>query len=229
MRILLVGAERGLIDRVRQSFAARGHPVDVTTCLEDVELLRRTIEFNLVIVDLALPALPARDPLARFPRTPPVPLLALARTDSAEERVAALNGGADDCVGRPISIAEVEARAAALVRRGTVTDGVRLNLGDVTLDTAARTVRVADRFLDLPKREFCLLEALLLRPGRVFTKRALFDRIFDSDSEAGVAALELYVHRLRRKLGSSSVQIRTVRNVGYAIDASDRLGAGGLA
>lgn len=230
MRTLLVSSDRALVEDATRPFVARGHPVDAAHAWEDCELLLRTVAFSLVILDLALTPEDGLEVLARFHgfarlrRLARLPVLALAASDGVAERIAALNRGADDCLGRPISVPELEARAAALVRRGAAGGGATLGLGKVSVDTAARRVRIAGRRLQLGNREFCLLEELLLQPGRVVSKRALFDRVFDSTSEAGIGALELYVHRLRRKLALSGVGIRTVRTIGYAIELEERRG-----
>jgi len=132
--------------------------------------------------------------------------------------VAGLNLGADDYLGKPFALAELEARVGALVRRGIGGQSPLITHGRLTLDTVGRVARVDGVTLDLPRRELCLLELLLVRCGQVVGKQALLEKLFGFDDEAGLNAIVLYVHRLRKKLEPAGVHVRTIRGLGYLLE-----------
>lgn len=219
MHILVACSDDLLAQAIEKPFRHKGHAVDVVRTWDDADTVLRTVCCDLVILDLAL-AGDSGIRLIALTRllAPRVPVLVLTAAGDLKERVAALHAGADDCLGRSFAIRELEARAAALIRRGTGGGSATLKLGRVTLDTATRIARIGANQIDLANREFCLLESLLLSAGQVVEKRSLYEGMFNSESEAGPNALELYVHRVRKKLEGSTVQIRTVRGVGYCIE-----------
>jgi DNA-binding response OmpR family regulator len=153
-------------------------------------------------------------------------VLVLTARNRTEERVAGLDAGADDYLGKPFELAEVEARLRALVRRALGADDV-VTVGGLRLDRRARRISLhADgrmQALELPAREFEVLLELLSPPGRVVSKRALSDKLSGFDDALGANALEAFISRLRRKLGGSGASIRTLRGLGYVVepDAAD--------
>ena len=155
-----------------------------------------------------------RDARARGDRTPVLVLTARNRT---EERIAGLDAGADDYLGKPFDLAEVEARLRALVRRAQGADD-RAEVGGLVLDRRARRVFARDTELELPAREFEVLLALISPPGHVVSKRALSDKLSGFDEALGDNALEAFISRLRRKLQGSGATIRTLRGLGYLIE-----------
>jgi two-component system response regulator TctD len=148
-------------------------------------------------------------------------VLVLTARSQIDDRVSALDLGADDYLVKPFDFRELEARARALARRRHGATVSRLQVGDVALDQAARLVTVAGQRVDLTRREVALLEVLMARPNRVFSKAELLDQLFGFGEDAGENAIELYVARLRRKLGSASMEIRTLRGLGYQAGVSD--------
>jgi DNA-binding response OmpR family regulator len=221
MRILIVEDSQPLANTVAEAFRAKGYAVDVTATGDDGDTALRTAEYNLVILDLGLPDMDGLEVLRRLRhRNNKTPVLILTARDAIDDRVAGLNLGADDYLGKPFALAELEARAGALIRRGVGAGGATLKLGRVALDTAGRVAQIDGVGIDLPRREFCLLEALLLDAGKVVRKQVLYDRMFDGESEAGVNALEIYVHRLRKKLEPAGLRIRTVRGLGYLVECA---------
>jgi DNA-binding response OmpR family regulator len=213
VRLLIVEDNRALSQSLSGAFRAKGYAVDCAHAGEDAEAALHTQPYDLVILDLGLPDVDGMDVLRRLrQRRSRVPVLVLTARDSLEYRVEGLNVGADDYVVKPFALAELEARAGALIRRGVGGSGPVVTHGRLTLDTVGRVA------LDLPRRELCLLELLLLRAGQVVEKQRLHDKLFAFEDEAGVNALELYVHRLRKRLEPAGIRVRTIRGLGYLLE-----------
>jgi DNA-binding response OmpR family regulator len=155
-----------------------------------------------------------REARARGDRTPVLVLTARNRT---EERIAGLDAGADDYLGKPFDLAEVEARLRALVRRAIGSDDLA-TLGRLQLDRRARRFSVAGEPLDLPAREFEVLWELMSPPGHAVNKRTLSDKLSGFDDALGDNALEAFISRLRKKLVGSGAAIRTLRGIGYLLE-----------
>jgi two-component system response regulator TctD len=217
MRIFLVEDTRDVGEAIVEQFARIGHVVDWET---DGEIAAGTLDetsYDLIILDVIVPGRSGFSILQRLRsagRTTPV-LMLTARSE-VEDRVSALDIGADDYLMKPFDFRELEARARALLRRrhGEATN--LLECGDICIDRSARAVRVGQREVHLTRREVTLLEILASRPGRVFSKDDLLDQVFGFDEEApSFNAVELYIGRLRKKLQGASAQIVTVRGFGY--------------
>jgi DNA-binding response OmpR family regulator len=227
MRILLVEDDVVLRDVMLCSLRDAGHRVDVAGTVEDADHLWRVQQFDAVLLDLNLPVTAhprsglgsgltaLRAARARGDRTPVLVLTARNRTD---ERIAGLNAGADDYLGKPFDLAEVEARLRALARR-TLGLQDQVEVARLSLDRQARRFRLDGRDLELPAREFEVLWELMNPAGRVVSKRELSVKLSDLDEALGDNALEAFVSRLRRKLAGSGVQIRTLRGLGYLLEA----------
>ncbi len=232
MRILLVEDDVVLRELMRASLSEAGHRVDLAGTLAQADHLWAVQSYDAVLLDLNLPAgagastnmaQPAdrsglnalRAARARGDRTPVLVLTARNRT---EERVAGLDAGADDYLGKPFDLVEVEARLRALVRRAHGTDD-RVAIGRLVLDRKARRLLMNGAELLLPAREFEVLWELLTPPGRVLSKRNLSDKLSTFDEALGDNALEAFVSRLRKKLAGSGAAIRTLRGLGYVLEA----------
>jgi two-component system OmpR family response regulator len=227
MRILLIEDDVVLRDVMVRSLRDAGHRVDVAGTLEEADQLWQMPGFDAVLLDLNLPhnanprsglgsGLAAlRAARARGDRTPVLILTARNRTD---ERIAGLNAGADDYLGKPFDLAEVEARLRALVRRTMGTQD-QVQVGGLSLDRQNRRFAVHGQWLELPAREFEVLWELMTPAGRVVSKRELADKLSDLDDYLGDNALEAFISRLRKKLVGSRVQIRTLRGLGYLLEA----------
>ncbi len=221
MRILLVEDDLLLSQTMLRSLTDAGHHVDVARTLAEAQHFWRVQEFDAVLLDLNLPdgsgLLALRAARSRGDRTPVLVLTARNRT---EERIAGLDAGADDYLGKPFDLAEVEARLRALVRRRLdLTDEVCV--GHLRLDRRARRAFVGSEPLDLPAREFEVLWELLTPPGRVVSKTSLSNKLSDFDESLGANALEAFISRLRKKLQGSGASIRTLRGLGYVVEAGD--------
>ena len=179
-------------------------------------------DFDVVVLDLALPRLPGMDLLRRLRlRGDTVPVLVLTASGDTHDRVQGLNAGADDYLAKPFDLSELEARLRALHRRHLGAAHSVLRLGTLEFDTVSKRFALTGRHLDLPRREHDLLEALIAHPNRPVSKLALAERLRSSDAVLSHDALEVYVHRLRRRLDGSGAAIHTLRGLGYVLEASD--------
>ncbi|WP_038202501.1 response regulator transcription factor [Xenophilus azovorans] len=227
MRILLVEDDATLRDVMLRSLNDAGHRVDIAGSVEEAEYLWRVQPFDAVLLDLNLPERAQRgsgqgsglavlrQARSRGDRTP---VLVLTARDRTEERIAGLDAGADDYLGKPFDLAEVEARLRALARRAQGTQDVAL-LGRLRLDRRARRFFVGSEALDLPAREFEVLWELMSPPGHALSKRTLSDKLSGFDEALGDNALEAFISRLRKKLAGSGAAIRTLRGIGYLLEA----------
>jgi len=219
MRILVVEDDPVLCDGLSRSLRQAGYVVDTAQDGELADELLSVHSFDLVVLDLGLPGLHGLEVLRRLRRRPAsAPVLILTARDAIEDRVAALDLGADDYLVKPFELAELEARVRALVRRAHRATTARITHGALTLDVAARRAFVGAEALELSAREVSLLEALLLDAGSVLSKDQLNDRLYGVGEEVGPNAIEVFVHRLRRKTESSGVVIRTIRGLGYVVE-----------
>ena len=178
---------------------------------------------DMVVVDLALPDRDGFDLCKRLRRdstTSDIPIFAIATTGSVNDRVDALESGADDCIGLPLIADEVLARVRALVRRAMPTQSGHVRAGPIDMDLERWTITVSDRPVRLTKKEFKLLQVLLEAKGRVLSRDALLDQAWPHSSVHGLdtRTVDVHVGRLRRKLGSAGRHIITVRNVGFRFD-----------
>jgi two-component system, OmpR family, response regulator len=219
MRILVVEDDSVLRDGLTRSLRSAGYAVEVADDGKLADQLLSVHSFDLVVLDLGLPGLDGLEVLRRLRRRASnVPVLILTARDSVDDRVNGLDVGADDYLVKPFELAELEARVRALMRRAQSVATARINHGALTLDTAARRAFVGEDALDLSAREVALLEALLLSAGRVVSKDQLADRLYGVSDEVGPNAIEVFVHRLRRKIETAGVSIRTIRGLGYLVE-----------
>lgn len=218
VRVLVAEDNAVLAQSVARLLREKGYAVDVAGSAEDAELSLRAAAYDLLILDLGLPDEDGLDLLRRVRRRGSrVPVLVLTARTSIDDRVRGLDVGADDYLPKPFEPAELEARARALMRRGVGAGGSNLVHGPLEIDTRARQVTLRGQPLEMPRRELCLLELLVLHAGQVVAKHDLLEKLFDRDEEVGSNAVELYVHRLRKKIEPAGLEIRTVRGVGYLL------------
>jgi two-component system, OmpR family, response regulator len=224
MRILLTEDDDVLRNAVAASLRSAGHKVDEASNLIDTRQLWRLQAYDAVLLDLNLPdgsGLSAlKEARARNDKTPVIVLTARNRT---EERIAGLDAGADDYLGKPFDLDEIEARLRALMRRAQDTQTTTA-LGALLLDRRVRRFSVHLQELQLPAREFEVLWELMSPPGRVVSKRELSNKLSDFDDALGDNALEAFISRLRKKLADIpdlNVTIRTVRGIGYLVEMQE--------
>jgi two-component system response regulator TctD len=222
VRVLLVEDNRSLANWTAKALRAAGMVVD---CLADglsADHLLTTQAYDVVLLDLSLPRMDGvtllRNLRARGSR---VPVLVLTVKSHIEDRVLGLDAGADDYLAKPYALSELEARIRALVRRTQGAAHNEISLGLLRYDAAGRHFRIAGELLDLTPRERAVLEMLVKRAGTPVNKQVLSDHIAGLDESVSIEAIEVYIHRLRKKLESSGVTIRTLRGLGYLLEPSD--------
>ncbi len=216
MRILLVEDYEQLGDAVQQQIAGDGHAVDWMRSISDAESCLATTPYELVLLDLMLPDGRGIDLLKQLRRKgSSVPVIIITALDQISDRIAGLNAGADDYLIKPFDLSELSARVAAVGRRYAQNPNPLITLGDLTIDSANRSVARDGRTIDLTSREWTLFEALLRRPNRPLSKAALEESLYAFGDEIESNTIEVHISRLRKKIGKQAIQ--TVRGVGYRI------------
>ena len=219
MRVLLVEDTRGLAEAVAKALRSCGYAVDHVETGEDAEAALRAFPYDAVLLDLNLPGMDGLDVLARLrERGDDIPVLVLTARGALDERVRGLDLGADDYLPKPFEISELEARLRAIIRRGFGRKDAVLRAGRIAFDTVQRSARIDNDDMNLPRRELLLLEALLYRVGRVISKDQLAESMTGFDDELSPSAVELYISRLRKRLGPAGVNIRAIRGLGYVLE-----------
>jgi len=219
MRILIAEDDAVLADGLSRSLRAGGYAVDMVQSGDAADAALTAQPFDLLILDLGLPRLSGLDVLRRLrARNGTVPVLILTAADSVEQRVRGLDLGADDYMAKPFALSELEARVRALTRRAAGGSQTVLKHGPLRLDQVGHAAYLNDQMLDLSARELSLLEILLQRPGRLISKEQLVDHLCSWGEEVSTNAIEVYVHRLRKKIETDVVRIVTVRGLGYYLE-----------
>lgn len=219
MRLLLVEDNAELAEWVSKALAHAGYAVDVMNRGDHADHALLTQPYDVVVLDLSLPGLDGLEVLKRMrarESTAHTPVLVLTARGSTEDRVRGLNLGADDYLPKPFDLSELEARIKALLRRaGNMVPVVRI--GRLEFDTDSRLASVEGKPLALTPRELAVLEVLISRQGRPVARETLFEKVFAFDEEARAEAIEIYVHRLRKKLEGSGAVVTTLRGLGYLL------------
>ncbi|MFH1812636.1 MAG: response regulator transcription factor [Pseudomonadota bacterium] len=218
MRLLLVEDDGALRATLFQALRLAGHGVDAVADGRTADAALATGTYDLVVLDLGLPHLDGLDVLQRLrERQDRTPVLVLTARDNIDERVRGLRRGADDYLTKPFALPELEARIEALLRRAA--GGlVVLSQGPLEFDSVGRAATWQGRPLDLSVRETAILEALMQRAGQVVIKTRLAQQLSDWDGEVGANTIEVYVHRLRKKLDPLGIRIRTIHGLGYLLE-----------
>lgn len=219
MKILVTEDDPILADGLVRAFRQSNYTVDWAKTGDEADQYLVSGEYDLVILDLGLPKKDGLEILRQFrARGSRTPVLVLTARDSVEDRVAGLDSGADDYLIKPFDLAELEARARALIRRGQgVTDGV-IEIGSIRYDMKGRRVSIHGEPIELSARELGVFEILALRVGRVVSKEQLIEQLCDWEEGINPSAIEVYVHRLRKKLETAQIPIRTIRGLGYLLE-----------
>jgi two-component system, OmpR family, response regulator len=220
MRVLVVEDELKMASLIRRGLREEGMSADVAVKGEDALWMAGATDYDAIVLDVMLPGIDGYETCRRL-RGDGVwsPVLMLTARDSVEDRVAGLDGGADDYLVKPFSFAELLARLRALARRGPVERPVLLEVGDLRLDPATRQVWRGEREIALSTKEFALLEVFMRRPGEVLSRFQLLEHAWDYDYENRSNVVDVYVRYLREKVdrpfGRDSIE--TVRGAGYRL------------
>src|SRR5262245_13906886 len=226
MRLLVVEDDPKMAGLIRRGLLEEGHAADVARVGDDAVWMAQAVEYDAIVLDLALPGLDGIEVCRRL-REDGIwtPVLMLTARDGVEDRVAGLDAGADDYLPKPFSFAELLARLRALVRRGPAERPAVLEVGDLRLDPATRQVWRGDAEIGLSAKEFALLETFMRRPGLVLSRDQLLDHAWDYAYEQRSNVVDVYIRYLRDKIdrpfGRTSVE--TVRGVGYRLRPGEEI------
>ena len=219
MRILLVADDALIGNAIGDHVAADGHAVDWARTLADARAFRDVATFGLILLDLRLPDGDGNGLLKEIRAGhDSTPVIILTARDQISDRIEGLNNGADDYLVKPFDLGELSARIHAVVRRAQQRSSPVIALGDLTVEPATRQVRIAGAPVDLTAREWAVLERLVQRPQAIVSKEQIEEALYAFGSEVESNTVEVYVSRLRKKIGQERVV--TVRGLGY------RLGTG---
>ena len=219
MRILVAEDDAILAGAVLHGLREAGYAVDWVKNGLEAESALESEEFDLLILDIGLPRKSGLEVLKRLRgRDSRLPVLILTALDDVKDRVRGLDAGADDYLAKPFELAELEARVRALTRRGMAGGPTLLRHGALSYDQVGRMARVNGEPLELSAREVSLLEIFLQRAGRLVSKDQLVSHLCEWGEEVSPNAIEVYVHRLRKKLEAGGVRIVTVRGLGYSLE-----------
>jgi two-component system OmpR family response regulator len=225
MKLLLAEDDTILADALTVSLKGSGFEIEVAGNGAVAEYLLLRHDFDLGVLDLGLPLVDGLTVLKKVRAVKPtLPMMVLTALDGLEHRVAGLNAGADDYLTKPFDFPELEARIRALLRRahGPVATAAVQTTGLLRFDREARRAVVDKTTLELSPREWTLLDLLLTQRDRVVTKEQIAQGWTPDPNEQNLGSIEVYIHRLRRKLEGSMVSIRTVRGLGYLLEAESQ-------
>jgi two-component system OmpR family response regulator len=216
MKILLIEDDRLLSQGLTQALEEDGYLVEVSADGYEADRRLSNPNYDLVILDLGIPGIDGLDVLRNArKRGNNVPILILSARDSVQNRVEGLNLGANDYLTKPFELIELEARVKALLRKEAWSNLTEVSYGNLRFDTTSRTVSIGDDVVRLTARELAVMELLLKKIGRVVSKNQVLDELVTIESEMSANALDILVHRLRKKLADSGCSIETIRGLGY--------------
>lgn len=215
MKLLLVEDDELVADSLSRALRAGGHSVDSARDGEHAEIMITTEAYDVVMLDLGLPGIDGLELLKRVrAKKITVPILILTARDSYEERISGLDSGANDYVTKPFHLGELEARLRALYRLSN-TNVTSISIGQLTFDSVGRTLKHGDEIIELSPREYTALEALLMNAGNLVPKERMAMLLSDWESSVSFNAIDIIIHRLRKKLEPFGLKIQTVRGLGY--------------
>jgi two-component system OmpR family response regulator len=216
MRLLVVEDEPDLLAGLVRALRKQGYSVDTAPDGEEGLYKARDTDYDAIVLDVMLPRLDGWELLARLRETKATPVLMLTARDRSADRVRGLDAGADDYLVKPFDTPELLARLRALIRRTAGQTRTTLDIGEVQINTAARTVTSAGRPVTLTAREYVLLEYLALHRGDVVTRTELYEHLFDESETTLSNIIDVHVFNLRRKMGQDFIVTR--RGHGYCIE-----------
>ena len=216
MRILVVEDEPDLLQGLARALRDEGYAVDTADNGEDGLFSAENNEYDAIVLDVMLPKLDGWQILAKLRKSKKTPVLMLTARDQSRDRVRGLDTGADDYVVKPFDLPELLARLRALIRRAANQTRAVIEIGKVTIDTAARNVTLAGELVSLTAREYALVEFMALHRGEVVTRTMLYEHLFDENDSTLSNLLDVHVSNVRKKLGQEFIVTR--RGHGYCIE-----------
>ena len=215
MRVLVVEDEPDLLEAVAQSLREAGYAVDEAADGRSGIFKAAGVQYDAIVLDLMLPGISGWDLLRELRKTKSTPVLILTARDTLPDRVKGLDSGADDYMTKPFEIPELRARLRALIRRAAGQSKALLEVGDITIDTAERTVRKAGKPVPLTPREYALVEFFAMHKGKLVTRTMIYEHLFDEQDDTLSNLVDVHVANVRRKLGKEFLTTR--RGEGYQI------------
>lgn len=215
MRVLVVEDEPRLAGLVRQSLEENGFSVDAAPDGESGLYEALNVDYDAVILDLMLPRLDGWTVLKRLRAKKKTPVLLLTARDALADKIRGLDRGADDYLTKPFELKELAARVRALIRRASDKPDPVIRMGDVDVDTSARLVRKGGRPVDLTGKEYAVVELLALHRGKLVTRTMIYDHVYDDREETLSNVVDVFVARIRKKLGAGFVETR--KGQGYIV------------
>ncbi len=216
MRLLVVEDERDLLEALAQSLREAGYAVDEASDGRTGLYKAAGTEYDAIVLDLMLPGMNGWELLRELRKSRKTPVLILTARDTLPDRVKGLDAGADDYLAKPFELPELQARLRALIRRTTGQATPILEIGEVAIDTAQRTVHKGGESVPLTPREYALVELLALHRGKLVTRTMIYDHLFDDSGDTLSNLVDVHVANVRRKLGKDFITTR--RGEGYQID-----------
>jgi DNA-binding response OmpR family regulator len=219
LRILLAEDDEVLSNGISKALRQCGFTVDHVASGSDADVAIASAPFDLAILDLGLPQMDGLQVLKRLRANGKrMPVLIVTARDGLGDRVSGLDLGADDYMTKPFDLPELEARVRALIRRSNYGAETEIVYGPVRMDTASRCITINGEAIEFSSRELAVFELLLQRPGRVVSKEQLLDHMYGFDQEVSQNAIEVLMHRLRKKIEQYGLSVRTIRGLGYLLE-----------
>jgi two-component system, OmpR family, response regulator len=215
MRVLVIEDEPDLLEALVQALREAGYAVDQASDGQDGLFKAAGTGYDAIVLDLMLPGMSGWDLLRELRKSKSTPVLILTARDTLPDRVKGLDAGADDYLTKPFELPELHARLRALIRRGAGQATAVIVVGDVTIETAERTVRKAGQVVALTPTEYALVELLALHRGKLVTRTMIYEHLFDEDSDTLSNLVDVHVANVRKKLGKEFITTR--RGEGYQV------------
>jgi two-component system OmpR family response regulator len=216
VRILVVEDEPDLADVLQKALREAGYAVDAAADGDDALFKAESWDYDAVVLDIMLPGRDGWSCLSELRRSKKTPVLMLTARDAVQDRIRGLDLGADDYLVKPFALSELLARLRALIRRAHGDATTVIEIGDVAIDVASRTIRKGGRIVTLTPREYALVELLAMRRGKLVTRTTLYEHLFDESDDTLSNLIDVHVSNVRKKLGKDFITTR--RGEGYIID-----------